>query len=348
MRAVAVVGVFLYHSHESFFAAGWLGVDAFFVLSGYLITNLLLEERARKGAISLVAFWARRAARLYPALIVAVGLAIGLSATTGVDWLGSAVALAYLSNLWMATGHDMGLLGHTWSLAIEEQFYLLWPVLVVCCSTARRVALVAATGAALSMGCLLALGRPPGSIEGGVFVFPLTRAWELLIGCVLAAVLSGRTPGRSTAAWAATLCVVTSVAGTVIATLSAPPLPRLTIAAALAVAATVAFLVAVAGEHGLAGLMSRRPLPWLGRISYGVYLFHLPLLKGIQVGSVWGSTAMAAVLTVLLAWVSFQLVERPCQRWMSRRLGADVRAGSRRRQDDHLGITGGNRQCTGR
>lgn len=321
LRALAVIGVFLYHTEQSWASGGWLGVDAFFVLSGYLITELLLRERAQAGRIDVISFWLRRAARLYPALLLTVLAVVVSGAVAGhVDWLASVVSVTYTSNLWMVTGHALGPLGHTWSLAAEEQFYLLWPLCLWFATTSRRVGMLAGATAGLSLCLLLVLGRPFGSIEHGVFVFPLTRAWELLAGCGLAAALHRRDLNHRVGLGAAILSITAGCGALVSATIFPPPNPRLTVSALLAVVATAAFLTAIRSGSRLGAPLSARPMRSLGRISYGVYLYHLPMLSVKLFHSPWLDFALAAILTLAAAWISFKFIELPIQHWAAREI----------------------------
>ncbi|HEY0485900.1 MAG TPA: acyltransferase, partial [Mycobacteriales bacterium] len=207
VRALAVVAVLLFHGGVAAARGGFLGVDAFFVLSGYLITSLLLAEHARTGTIALTAFWGRRARRLLPALLVLVAFtAVAGHATLAPDELarlrGDALAaLLYVAN-WRMIAHGTGyfdttaapsLLQHTWSLAIEEQFYLLWPLVLLLVLGGRRRPLPALCLAGIGLSAVAAavLGAP-GHDVGRAYYGTDTRAASLLIGALLAAALARR------------------------------------------------------------------------------------------------------------------------------------------------------------
>jgi peptidoglycan/LPS O-acetylase OafA/YrhL len=193
VRALAVLAVLTSHAWGSIIPGGWAGVDVFFVLSGYLITSILLDEHRRTGAVSVARFYARRALRLLPALGATIALALVVAATLRPDLAAgtdqqAVAATAYVAN-WWETAHQgaPGLLLHTWSLSVEEQFYLAWPLLL-CAALAiggRRAALgVAVAGAcALTVHIMLGVGTNP-------YYRTDTRGVGLLIGAVLAVALS--------------------------------------------------------------------------------------------------------------------------------------------------------------
>ncbi|MGZ4619381.1 MAG: acyltransferase family protein [Frankiaceae bacterium] len=337
LRAVAVAAVLLFHGGVAAAPGGFLGVDIFFVLSGYLITMLLLREQQLTGRIALGAFWARRARRLLPALFVVL-VAVALYAAFLVEpqarlslRLDGLATLGYLGNWrqlgaaggYFAQGATPSPLRHTWSLSIEEQFYLVWPLVVVAllrgraltAGRVRRILAVAVIGALLS-AVLMAL------LVGGdvsrVYYGTDTRAQSVLVGCALAALLRLRRPAAAhsrvvalvgSLGLAAVIAAMVTVAGTD---------PRLYDGGLLlfdtAVAALLAAVV-LAPDGALARLLSVRPLPALGRISYGVYLWHWPVfvvvtaertgLDGLRL------LALRLGVTLVLAVLSWRLVERP-------------------------------------
>jgi peptidoglycan/LPS O-acetylase OafA/YrhL len=219
LRAMAVLGVMAYHLQFGWASGGYLGVDLFFVLSGFLITTLLLEEWAGTGRLNLASFWARRARRLLPALfLVVVGLALyvilnaqfGGSGANGLIDLsslrGDAIAtLLYIGNWHAIYAHQSYFaqfsspspLQHTWSLAIEEQFYLVWPpVLLVVLRSARRswrqMGLLVAVVVALISAILMALLFHPGGDPTRIYYGTDTRAFDLMTGAVLAFLVAAR------------------------------------------------------------------------------------------------------------------------------------------------------------
>ena len=338
LRAVAVGAVLFFHGGVAAAPGGFLGVDVFFVLSGYLITMLLLREQQLTGRIALGAFWARRARRLLPALFFVL-VAVALYAAFLVEpqarlslRLDGLATLGYVGN-WRQLGADGGYfaqgatpspLRHTWSLSIEEQFYLVWPLVVVAllrgraltAGRVRRVLAVAVIGALLSAVLMAVL---VGGDVSRVYYGTDTRAQSVLVGCALAALLRLRRPAApahlravALAGWlglAGVLAAMVAVAGTD---------PRLYDGGLLlfdtAVAALLAAVV-LAPDGSLARLLSVGPLPALGRISYGVYLWHWPVfvVMTAEGTGLEGLTLLALRLglTLALAVLSWRLVERP-------------------------------------
>jgi peptidoglycan/LPS O-acetylase OafA/YrhL len=370
VRALAVAGVVLFHVGVPGLGGGFLGVDAFFVLSGFLITSLLLGEHARTGRIRLGAFWGRRARRLLPALLVTLVLVavIGrrLLDPNALKLLrgDSISALFYYAN-WRMIWHGGGYfaatatpspLQHTWSLGIEEQFYLIWPLLLagllawVAARRTRAVLLIfCVVGAALSSGLMALLFRPADTDRD--YYGTDTRAQALLIGAALAALLAGRlgttptgtrptgtTPTSATptgtrpigyerrhratrderhpvtgALALAGLAVIAILAHVASGTAGWMYHGGFTLAA-LAVAAVIAHAM-ISPSAPLTRFLALAPLVWLGRISYGVYLYHWPLFAFVDstntglTGPALMSVRLAATLAI--AALSFYLLESP-------------------------------------
>ncbi len=201
LRALAVAGVVLYHAGVSWMPGGFLGVDVFFVLSGYLITSLLLAERRRKGRVGFKAFWARRARRLLPAVLLVVFVCLLAASTIARDDLartrGDALAsLVYLTN-WhlIAASHSYfnafgrpSLLQHLWSLAVEEQFYLCWPLVLMGSLKllGRRYTVVLTVLLVLASTALMWGLYDPNQDPSRVYYGTDTRAATLLVGALLA------------------------------------------------------------------------------------------------------------------------------------------------------------------
>lgn len=288
LRALAVVPVILFHAGLKAFAGGFVGVDIFFVISGYLITLILVADQQR-GGISLSHFYERRARRILPALLgvtlVASLLALLLMVPYQVEHFGwSVLALAgFASNFyfWKSTGYfapDAGTLPllHTWSLAVEEQFYLLFPLLLVALLRhGRQVAFLGFLGLAVA-SLLLGDWMVAWSAKAAYFLLP-TRAWELLLG-VLLAFLQGSRPvtgeGVARSLLAALGAALVSVS--IVAFNEHTPFPGLP---ALIPTLGAALLIRYAGSGNLAGrLLGSRPLVAIGLVSYSAYLIHQPLL----------------------------------------------------------------------
>ena len=346
LRALAVAGVLLFHGGVSFLPGGFLGVDAFFVLSGFLITSLLLAEHASSGRIRLPAFWGRRARRLLPALLVMLAAVVvlgrALLAPPDVALLrgDTVAALGYVAN-WRMIYHGEGYfaqtadpspLQHTWSLGIEEQFYLLWPLVVVLALRWRRgralLLGLALLGTALSVLASVWWYRPD-DIDRDYFGTD-SRAQALLIGCALAVLLTRersrlRLGGLALVALVVLAWLWTRTAG------ASPWLYHggLTVAA-LSVAVVLAHVVLSPGSL-TARALGLAPLVVLGRISYGVYLWHWPLF-GFVNSQRTGLSGAALLglrlgLTLAVAAASYALVELPVRRgtrprWLPRTASA--------------------------
>lgn len=378
LRGIAVLAVLLYHGGVSWLPGGFLGVEVFFVLSGFLITSLLVTEWGGSAKIALGAFWARRARRLLPALfclVAAIGIyycaAGSAAAIPGLKGDGIS-ALTYYSN-WhqIAAGADyfaasgpVSPLEHTWSLAIEEQFYLVWPVLLggVLWLAARR-----ATGASAQVRPLAAVlavaiaGTVASSVDmallfdGGrglnrVYYGTDTRAASLLIGASLAfgmAIAGGRRRGRGSDSTSRrtspanrlsrsktfAAIALLSLAG-VVATLrlAAGSSGWLYPYGLIVVDGAVALLI-IAAVHAPASPAGRAlgftPLRFLGKISYGLYLWHFPLFLwlGAESTGLSGTPLLVVRLAVTLAisTASYVLIEEPIRQrrrptWMVRAL----------------------------
>jgi len=336
MRGAAVAGVLLFHGGH--LEGGYLGVDLFFVLSGFLITSLLLVEPERTGGLRLSHFWARRARRLLPAL---GGMLLAVAAYA---WLlaspeeltrirGDALAtLAYVAN-WRYVLEDQSYwdlfvapspLQHTWSVAIEEQFYVLWPLVVVGLlrwrgrqRLAASVLAVAAGLAVVSAALLTVLGA--GDHDRAYFGTD-TRAASILLGAGLAAVLSLRGPARSRRG--RQVLELAAVAGTGVLALAWLQLngqSDLLYQGGLLVCAVAGVAVIASAAHPDAGPVARAlsfpPLRALGLISYGVYLWHWPVYVVLTEDRVgfggWPLLALAIAVTLVISVASYRWLEQP-------------------------------------
>jgi peptidoglycan/LPS O-acetylase OafA/YrhL len=319
LRGLAVGLVIVDHSLP-WFAGGGVGVNIFFVLSGYLITSLLLAEYEKTSRLRRGMFYMRRALRLYPALVVMLGVTMLIG---GIAIKSVLIAGSYTSNLFMTFArYPVDPYGHTWSLAQEEQYYLLWPLLLpLFIRAGRRASIIILTILAIGSAAWAQLAvhtviDKSGSVTVAVFN-PLWQAHGLLIGCALAFAIRHRSVPRARMLTnlGLTVCVVVTVAAS--ATVG------LHWAASWNLVSEFAAAAAIAGMHnraaGLARLLTLRPVLWIGERSYAIYLWHLPLiLFALQHGYGRKGILAAVALTVLAAAVSWRLVEQPFLRLKQR------------------------------
>jgi peptidoglycan/LPS O-acetylase OafA/YrhL len=336
VRALAVLAVMAFHENLSAVPGGFLGVDVFFVLSGYLITDLLAAQFGRDGRLDLRGFWTRRARRLLPALavvLVAVTAAVAVLEPDQLSGLRPALlgAVSYTSNWWQALHHQsyfdtfgpLPPLEHLWSLAVEEQFYLIWPlalaVVLARLRHARLRAAVAWAGAAASALLMLSI-YVPASNPSGVYYGTDTHASALLVGAALAlswplsrlAAAPRRLARRLDMVGLAGLAVL---AWAMSHYLGADPALY---PAGLALAALAAGgVVIAAASPGLVGeMLAWPPLRWLGVRSYGIYLWHWPViaisatLSG-QASDTIGVRGLQSALPIALAAGSWRWIEEP-------------------------------------
>ena len=345
LRAFAVGAVLLFHAEHM--SGGFLGVDTFFVLSGFLITRQMLQEVDTTGSVSLRAFWSRRARRLLPALLLLLAVVTLVGAEWGLAQERFAIrdetpwALGFILNWHHIAGSadywtslsSPSPLTHLWSLAVEEQFYLVWPLVVVLLiwrrsNRERSVLIGSFIGAALSFGLMAVVYSPASSTRA--YEGTDTRIGALLIGAMCATV------------------IVTNRADSVVARLG-----RYSTLAVLAPTAVLAWmwlrvdgrdswlyhggfllhavLVAtvllgvssMAGTNVLQGLLRQRPLRWMGQLSYGLYLWHWPIYVALSPDRTgltrWPLTALRLVITFVAATISFYVIERPIRYGLQRR-----------------------------
>ena len=357
LRALAVAAVVAYHVDLGWAQGGLLGVGVFFTLSGYLITDLLLGQQESTGRLQLASFWLRRARRLLPALIVMLAVVVAwvtlldrplLPAVRGAV----AASALYVTNWWLIAQHSSYFaqfgppspLGHLWSLAVEEQFYLIWPWLLWIGLRWRRsravvetrlaaVSLLLAAASAVAMGLLYQPGYDPTRVYDGTD----TRAFGLLIGAALAFVWPSRHLRAEVADRARWILDGAGFAGlAVFAVLVwrtgeySPFLYRggmvlLSFAAALMIAA------AASPASRFGRILGWRPLRWLGVRSYGIYLWHFPIIV-LTAPPGGGDTPVRAILQVTAiigcAALSWRYIEEPIRHGALNRWWAQIRGSS--------------------
>jgi len=363
MRALAVVAVMVYHANSDWLHGGFLGVEMFFVISGYLITLLLIAERERTYRVSLKHFWLRRARRLLPAVILLMLLLSVWTALFEREALGQLrgdvlAGLFYVSNyyqIWVGLGYtaagDFAPLRHLWSLAVEEQFYLVWPLIMAVILRkvgTRRVAdvsrwiflaavLLTATVAVLFYAGPIGepavtpqaywwIGDRPISKVDTLYLGTLSRAAALMLGSAFAMVWRPYAVARGPLRTKGRLLDVVAVGGLVVLGWMCWNVSLITPQGAdpqlfrggffIASVATLMVIAAVAHRGAYANrLLGTSVLVWIGVRSYGLYLFHWPIYQIIR--GVAGNKlnlrefGIAMALTVLVTELSFRLVETP-------------------------------------
>ncbi|HEX5182862.1 MAG TPA: acyltransferase family protein [Allosphingosinicella sp.] len=323
LRAVAVLAVILFHAGVPPFGGGFLGVDIFFTLSGFLITGILLREMA-EGHFSLWAFWRRRVARIVPALlfvtlcVLAAWLVMAFPSELATLRGSGVAAPLFLSNLffwrnnpYFAPLSEVQPLLHSWSLGVEEQFYLLYPLLLLVPLRGRykRTALIAAASiASLALAAAFAAAKP----SAAFYLLP-ARFWELGLGGLAAAGLVPAPRGRRVRALLAALALVLLLLSIVFGGAWVSPFP-----AALPPTVATAILL-VAAEGSAAGrLLAIAPMRAIGRLSYSLYLWHWPILAFwrlfVRFELTPGTQVLLIALSFALAAFSFFAVERPLRR----------------------------------
>jgi peptidoglycan/LPS O-acetylase OafA/YrhL len=328
VRGLAVLIVVLFHAGLAGLIGGFVGVDVFFVISGFLITGLLLREHERTGRIGLLQFYARRARRLLPAAIVVlvVTLVVALNVvapidrpTVGLDGAAAAVSIGNIRFALAAGDYFASVTApspflHFWSLGVEEQFYLIWPVLILLVARgahARRrvlIALIAIVVASLAANLIVT----DAAANWAFYSLP-TRAWQLGLGGLLAAgsLALARVPGPivGVVGWLG-LGAIALAAFTFDSSFAYPGA-----AALLPSLGTVALLAGGSRRLGPGRLLSVRPLRFLGRISYSLYLVHWPILvlAPLAIGSELDEIARVGLVGVSLvaAAATWALVETP-------------------------------------
>lgn len=355
LRAISVIAVIFYHAGFGWMSGGFLGVEVFFVVSGFLITTLLIEERERDGGVSLGQFWVRRVRRLFPALFAMLFAVSAWAAVFGnaeqtarlktdLPW-----SIFYVNNWGQIAGAvpyfepgDPPLLRHLWSLAVEEQWYLVWPLVFTLVFARMRpdraarwllgaVAVVVVVMFWVQRGHPDPLSSPIGFLDGADrvnvnYLSTITRSGGLLLGAAAAFVWrpwrserAFSTPSRGldvTTGVGAGLLVSCFIGAQLTAGYMYPWLLTLVSVGSLVLVLVVVHPAAV-GTHWM---LSRRPLVEIGKRSYGWYLWHWPIFVfvGATDGS-WSTFAVAVAISLVVAELSYRYVEEPVRRGALRR-----------------------------
>ena len=317
LRAIAVMAVVIFHAVIDRLAGGYLGVDIFYVISGFLITSIILHEN-EAGAFSLMSFYRRRIVRILPALFVmlltvlAVACVVAMPPDIAAIGKSSAAAAAFIANMhfWQTTGYfdsaaEAAPLLHTWSLGVEEQFYILYPLLLLAIARWRKN-----PAPALFVLCIVsfavALWLGTWENESNFYLLP-ARAWQLGLGALVA---TGFFPAVR-APLAQGLAITGLIAITISFFIDADFSAELAVLPSLGAALVIAY-----GASGfVSNLLSLRPVRWIGMISYSLYLWHWPIMTyyrifyGLDLGMAEEAGLIAA--SFLAAALSYYLVEQP-------------------------------------
>lgn len=337
LRALSVIAVIAYHADLEWIPGGFLGVEVFFVISGFLITTLLMEEKSSTGKVSLRGFWLRRFRRLMPALFAMLAVTLFVvtffSTVSAPEFRRDVIAgVAYVSNWWQIFGVDtpyfgtgsLPVLRHLWSLAVEEQWYLAWPLVFVACtgrSTFRRIPLgVAAlvTSVGIMVGTGLAFLPDDESRTNLLYLGTHTRSSGIILGAVLALlrpVTTSDSSGRRFLNGTLT-CAAAGALGVVGVLMSILHVEDAALyrggLAATSIASVVVIAVVVRSRDGLiAQLLS---VPWLaaiGKRSYGLYLWHWPTFVVADARASNVRLAVAIAVTVVVNEVTYRFIEVP-------------------------------------
>lgn len=339
LRAIAILLVVGYHAGLPGFDAGFIGVDIFFVISGYLITALLLKEIEAHNRISLLDFYGRRVRRLMPALLIVLGATLllgyvllppigqlqdlGLSAIASLAFVANYYFMATTGGYFDAPSEQAPLL-HLWSIAVEEQFYALWPLLLVAlvwlagAHRTRRRPLMLWVAIGIGLASLGYSILQTGIGDQGVYFSTPARAWQLMTGALLALGTGLHRPGLSSRRQRSLLLLaVLSFAAALLIIDASDAYPGY-LAILPVVAASAVLVLGAARTHWLSALLSRSGIVHLGKISYPWYLWHWPLLalyRDYAFGEpVLELNLLLAGISLLLAHLTYTLIERPVWR----------------------------------
>ncbi|WP_353947781.1 acyltransferase family protein [Sporolactobacillus sp. Y61] len=338
LRAIAVFAVIFYHFGFPWASGGLLGVSIFFVLSGYLITDILLNEWEKNGRISLKTFWLRRARRLLPALFFVLFVLFIWLILFRPDLIAhfrkdAVAAIFYVSNWWYIfynvsyfdSFSNPSLLTHFWSLAVEEQFYLIWPlflIIVLKFKKIRRHLFVITVFMALFSAVLMAFLYQPGTDPSRIYYGTDTRAFSILIGSALAMVWSGRKLTDSGRKWPIRFLDLAGVLAFIlilILMMTSNEYDRFIYQGGMFLLSLASAAVIAACAHPstwLGKFLGMKPLRWIGIRSYGMYLWQFPIIMLSMNNFDSGMPRFArffveTALVIIVSTLSLQLIENP-------------------------------------
>lgn len=349
LRAIAVLAVVAWHFHPKTASGGFVGVDIFFVISGFLITSKLLRDAETHGKINLAEFWAARIRRIMPAATVtAVAIIIATfiwwpleqwkqisrdgiaSLLSVVNWV-----LAFDSVDYLAADNAPTAFQHYWSLSVEEQFYVVWPLLAVLAIwLARRTKLTLRAYAtilfsAVIVSSLVWAEYQVRSSDPAAYFVTTTRVWELALGGLIAALAPyilkdgvgrrARVPGGITWRSLLALAGLAAMCWSIFAYTQETPFPGLTAAVPVLGAAAVIIAGRTSGPLSLNWLVDWAPVQWIGKISFSLYLWHWPVfLVFVQIVGhkpYWWQAVILVLVSLAFAHVSWRFVEEPVRQW---------------------------------
>jgi len=336
LRCIAVLCVLLTHASPGFFKGGWIGVDLFFVLSGYLITSLLQNEYYASGNISFAKFYVRRALRLFPPLLICVTIANVLWLYTPHYFRGANRLLATLASLFyfanLVPWSVLGMLQHLWSLSVEEHFYLLWPIIgstfLFHTPSRNRVFFLTLTVFLIGAFRIFVFHF---KLTYGLFVidsytFTLCRMDAILMGSLLAIVLphNNNVKHRKNVNIHWSLGILLCLLATIV--LFVPEWNLYWRNGGFILTNLLCLsIVAIAAKNPNQPLLSSNILRWIGRRSYGIYLYHFPIFLALGILLREHSpvnylliTALRFAVTIFVAEVSYRFIERPVLRYKKR------------------------------
>ena len=357
LRAFAVLAVIAYHMSIGWAPGGLMGVTVFFVISGYLINGLLVSEHRRTGRISLSQFWLRRVRRIVPAVLLAVAGTVALSALISPPLLDKArpdilPSLLFYNNWWQIF-HEVSYfeaagapspLTHFWSLAIEEQFYIVWPLLLIAMfrfKLKKKPMAAIILVLAIASGIEMALMYSPATDPSRVYYGTDTRAMSLLVGVWLSLMWPSAAFGRrsrtqrSRTTWIgfniAGIAAFAGIIAIVVLTSGFSPFPYRGGIALVSILSAVLIAVLVVPDTWVARFLQLSPFVWIGKRSYGMYLWHFPIiLLTSRVGSTievpWWIRLSQLIVIFAVAELSYRFVEEPIRKgaignWLRNRKG---------------------------